>query len=206
MTRILLLGARRPDGPRCAARCADGALRGGGGRGGQPPGRWLFLAHVPFAFGLWYFCRRAGRVFFAAGRWPSPCLYVRKEACPACCAPPGCPLPCRLMFAAPARTSPVFQSANMSVGIAVLARAAQLAANVLGCGCDIEIIEKHHRGKQDAPSGTALQLARAVSEVIPRAFLFGTGACQRPPRAGNRHPFRAGRRYCGRARCAFLLR
>ena len=52
---------------------------------------------------------------------------------------------------------PVFQSANMSVGIAVLARAAQLAANVLGCGCDIEIIEKPHRGKQDAPSGTALQ-------------------------------------------------
>ncbi|MFR9216325.1 MAG: 4-hydroxy-tetrahydrodipicolinate reductase [Ruthenibacterium sp.] len=75
---------------------------------------------------------------------------------------------------------PVFQSTNMSVGIAVLARAARLAAEALGCWCDIEIIEKHHKGKQDAPSGTALQLARAVSEVSPRAFLFGRGPASGP--------------------------
>ena len=76
---------------------------------------------------------------------------------------------------------PVFQSANMSLGVAVLARAARLAAKLLPPGCDIEIIEKHHRGKRDAPSGTALQLAHAVGGAFPpAALLFGRGPASGP--------------------------
>lgn len=60
----------------------------------------------------------------------------------------------------------VFHSANMSVGIALLADLAKQAAAVMG-GADIEIIEAHHNRKVDAPSGTALLLANAVKEARP---------------------------------------
>lgn len=60
---------------------------------------------------------------------------------------------------------PVFQSANMSLGIALLRALAKKAAALLGDGFDIEIIEKHHNKKLDAPSGTALMLADAINSV-----------------------------------------
>jgi len=59
---------------------------------------------------------------------------------------------------------PVFRSANMSLGINLLAELVKRAASVLVGGYDIEIIEKHHAKKLDAPSGTALILADAASE------------------------------------------
>lgn len=58
---------------------------------------------------------------------------------------------------------PVFMSANMSIGVSLLIELAQKAASLLGEGYDIEIIEKHHNQKLDAPSGTALMIAEAVS-------------------------------------------
>ena len=61
-----------------------------------------------------------------------------------------------------AKTVPVFRSANMSVGIYVLRILARQAAKLLP-DFDIEIIEKHHNQKIDAPSGTALMLYDAVS-------------------------------------------
>lgn len=57
---------------------------------------------------------------------------------------------------------PVFRSANMSVGVYVLKTLAAQAAKMLP-GFDIEIIEKHHNQKADAPSGTALALYEAVA-------------------------------------------
>ena len=60
---------------------------------------------------------------------------------------------------------PVFYSGNMSLGINVLIELAKMAARVLSDSFDIEIIEKHHNQKIDAPSGTALMIADAVSEV-----------------------------------------
>ena len=60
-----------------------------------------------------------------------------------------------------AKTIPIFQSYNMSVGVALLARLVKQAAAIFG-GCDVEIIEAHHNRKADAPSGTALLLAEAV--------------------------------------------
>lgn len=62
---------------------------------------------------------------------------------------------------------PVFFSANMSIGISLLTDLAKKAAKVLGGSFDIEIVEMHHNQKVDAPSGTALMLADAISEELP---------------------------------------
>lgn len=57
----------------------------------------------------------------------------------------------------------VFQATNFSIGVALLADLTARAAAVLGLEADIEIVEAHHRHKRDAPSGTALTLARAAA-------------------------------------------
>ena len=62
---------------------------------------------------------------------------------------------------------PIFYSRNMSLGINLLIELSKKAAQVLGKGFDIEIIEKHHNQKIDAPSGTALMLADEISTVLP---------------------------------------
>ncbi len=61
---------------------------------------------------------------------------------------------------------PVFFTFNMSLGVNLLCSLAKKAANILGEGFDIEIIEKHHNQKIDAPSGTAIMLANAVNSVF----------------------------------------
>ncbi len=72
-----------------------------------------------------------------------------------------------------AETIPVFYSANMSMGVALLCRMATLAAKTLP-SADIEIVETHHNRKLDAPSGTALMIANAVKSVRENARLvFG---------------------------------
>ena len=60
---------------------------------------------------------------------------------------------------------PVFFTANMSLGINLLSSLIKKASAVLGDDFDVEIIEKHHNQKLDAPSGTALMLADAVNSV-----------------------------------------
>ena len=59
---------------------------------------------------------------------------------------------------------PVVWAPNMSLGVNVLLDLVRRAAGVLGLGYDAEIVEMHHRHKKDAPSGTALGLARSVAE------------------------------------------
>jgi len=72
-----------------------------------------------------------------------------------------------------AKSVPVFLSANMSLGVALLADLAKKAAAVFP-DADIEIIEKHHNQKLDVPSGTALLLARRIREARPEAqFVIG---------------------------------
>ena len=74
---------------------------------------------------------------------------------------------------AAAKAVPVFLSANMSLGVALLADLAKKAAAVFP-EADIEIIEKHHNQKLDVPSGTALLLARRIKEARPEAqFVIG---------------------------------
>jgi 4-hydroxy-tetrahydrodipicolinate reductase len=58
----------------------------------------------------------------------------------------------------------VFHSGNFSIGINLLVNLARQAARTLGVDFDIEIVEKHHNKKLDAPSGTALMIANAVAD------------------------------------------
>lgn len=60
---------------------------------------------------------------------------------------------------------PLFYSRNMSLGVNLLIELAKKAEAVLGNGYDVEIIERHHNQKIDAPSGTALMIADAVNQV-----------------------------------------
>jgi len=62
---------------------------------------------------------------------------------------------------------PVFRSGNMSLGINLMTNLLKKVASVLGDGYDVEILERHHRNKVDAPSGTAIMLANAVNEGLP---------------------------------------
>lgn len=64
-----------------------------------------------------------------------------------------------------AERAPVLHAPNMSVGVAAARAAAALLARALGDGFDAELVELHHGAKRDAPSGTALALARAVAEA-----------------------------------------
>ena len=64
-----------------------------------------------------------------------------------------------------AKETAVLKSANMSLGINLLLKLLQDAAKVLGpAGYDIELVERHHNQKVDAPSGTAIALADSVNE------------------------------------------
>lgn len=66
-----------------------------------------------------------------------------------------------------AKHIPVFKSGNMSLGINVLMDLAKRAAAVFGTSYDIEVVEKHHRRKVDAPSGTALMIAQSAASALP---------------------------------------
>jgi 4-hydroxy-tetrahydrodipicolinate reductase len=65
---------------------------------------------------------------------------------------------------------PLLQSTNMSVGMNVLFALVGKAAQMLGPEYDIEIIEQHHRFKKDAPSGSALTLAKNIADATARDF------------------------------------
>jgi 4-hydroxy-tetrahydrodipicolinate reductase len=66
---------------------------------------------------------------------------------------------------------PLFKSANMSVGVNLISKLLKEAAVVLtDAGFDIEIVEKHHNKKVDAPSGTALALADVMNEALNHEY------------------------------------
>ena len=92
-----------------------------------------------------------------------------------------------------AESIPVFFSANMSLGVALLVELAKTAALAMP-EAEIEIIEKHHDRKIDAPSGTALMIANALVETKPGAFLnLGrSGQGKRAPEEIGIHAIRMG--------------
>lgn len=73
------------------------------------------------------------------------------------------------------KTVPLFRSGNMSLGINLLIDLVKKASVVLQNSFDIEIIEKHHNRKVDAPSGTAKMIADAIQEVITEDAQFNYG-------------------------------
>lgn len=76
---------------------------------------------------------------------------------------------------AAAKKIPVVQSGNYSLGVNLLLELVKNAAKVLDPEYDIEVVEMHHRHKKDAPSGTALMLARAAADGRGKSddFLYG---------------------------------
>lgn len=66
--------------------------------------------------------------------------------------------------------APVFFSANMSYGVHVFTELLKFVTPLLSSSFDIEIIEKHHNKKVDAPSGTAIKLLEAIQSVNPEYF------------------------------------
>lgn len=68
-------------------------------------------------------------------------------------------------------SAPVLRSANMSLGVNLLLKLVKDAARVLaGSGFDIEIVEKHHNQKMDAPSGTAIALADSINSAMGDSY------------------------------------
>ena len=74
-----------------------------------------------------------------------------------------------------AKSVAIFKTANLSLGVNVMQALCKAAAQILGDGFDVEIIEKHHNLKKDAPSGTALMLADTVNEAFDNQKRYVNG-------------------------------
>lgn len=71
------------------------------------------------------------------------------------------------------KTIPIFFSANMSIGVNLMINLAKKATSILSdSNFDIEIIEKHHNQKIDAPSGTALAIANSINETLNNQYFY----------------------------------
>jgi 4-hydroxy-tetrahydrodipicolinate reductase len=96
-----------------------------------------------------------------------------------------------------ARRAPVVWAPNFSTGVTVLTELVRVAAEVLA-GYDAEIVEAHHRHKRDAPSGTALALAKALAgarkQVLAERACYGREGHvgERPAGEIGIHAVRAG--------------
>lgn len=92
-----------------------------------------------------------------------------------------------------AKTIPLFFAANYSLGVALLAELAKKTAAAFP-NAEIEIVEKHHDRKIDAPSGTALALAEAIIGVRPECTVHAgrAGICKREPNEIGIHSIRLG--------------
>lgn len=105
---------------------------------------------------------------------PEICAFVRKTGIPCVVASTGHTESEIAMLNSLSNEYAVFYSRNMSLGINLLIDLCRSAYNALGGDCDIEIIEKHHRNKLDAPSGTALMIAEGIAELMPEGTEFVT--------------------------------
>ena len=107
------------------------------------------------------------------------CAFVRKTGTAAVIASTGHTESEMAMMKDLAKEYTVFFSRNMSLGINLLIDLCRNAVTALGGDCDIEIIEKHHRNKLDAPSGTALMIAEGIAELMDEGTEFVTERASR---------------------------
>ena len=91
--------------------------------------------------------------------------YVKEKNIPAVLATTGYSAEATAKIREAAKTSPLFFTFNMSLGVNLLVSLSKRAAEVLGDAFDVEIVEKHHNQKLDVPSGTAILLADAIKTV-----------------------------------------
>lgn len=107
--------------------------------------------------------------------------YCRRANTPAILATTGFSAEQKEEFTEAAKEVPIFFSANMSLGINLLISLAKQAAKLLEGNFDIEIVERHHNKKIDAPSGTALAIADAIDETLsyPAEYVFDRHSVRR---------------------------
>lgn len=86
---------------------------------------------------------------------------------------------------AAARKTAIFRTANFSLGVNLLKSLVKRAAEVLGEDFDIEIVEKHHNKKADAPSGTALMLAESANSAFGNKKQYVCGRSGNCGKRGN---------------------
>lgn len=110
---------------------------------------------------------------------PEICNFVRRTGIPCVVAATGHTESELAMLKELSETHAVFYSRNMSLGINVIINLCRSAYIALDGDCDVEIIEKHHRNKLDAPSGTALMIAERISELMPENTEFVTDRASR---------------------------
>jgi len=124
---------------------------------------------------------------------PSVVSYAVEKRLPLVIATTGLTAETEAQIEQAAQIIPVFRSANFSLGVYALGKVMCLAAELLQ-DADVEIVETHHRRKQDAPSGTALTLAKMLQRVKAESSLtFGReGKCPRNPGEIGIHAVRGG--------------
>lgn len=107
--------------------------------------------------------------------------YCKRTKTPVILATTGYSAGQKAEFAEAAKEIPIFFSANMSLGINLLINLAKQAAKLLEGSFDIEIVERHHNKKLDAPSGTALAIADAIDETLsyPAEYVFDRHSVRR---------------------------
>ncbi|MDD2216833.1 MAG: 4-hydroxy-tetrahydrodipicolinate reductase [Eubacteriales bacterium] len=103
----------------------------------------------------------------------SICNYAKGRGCAVVIATTGHGKEEKEMIAELSKSVPVVMSANFSIGVAVVKQVLEKISPILKNDFDIEIVEKHHRRKLDAPSGTALALAAAVDKEKEYEWIFG---------------------------------
>lgn len=107
--------------------------------------------------------------------------YCKKRKLPVILATTGYTEEQKAEFKAASNEIPVFFSANMSLGINLLIDLAKKATKLLEGNFDIEIVERHHNQKIDAPSGTALAIADAIDETLsyPAEYVYDRHSVRR---------------------------
>ena len=98
-----------------------------------------------------------------------------KNGCPVVLASTGYSADDSALIDETAKKIAVFKTGNFSLGINLLVKLVKKAAETLGEGFDIEIVEKHHSQKVDAPSGTALMLAESANSAFDGGKPFVNG-------------------------------
>ena len=122
--------------------------------------------------------------------------YCKKRKLPVILATTGYTDEQKKEFTEASKEIPVFFSANMSLGINLIIALAKKATKLLEGNFDIEIVERHHNQKIDAPSGTALAIADAIDETLsyPAEYVYDRHAVRRKRKPTERgiHAVRGG--------------
>ncbi len=128
---------------------------------------------------------------------PANLAFAREKSVPLVIATTGFNEEQKRQITKAAQSIPIFFTANMSLGVNLQIELCRQAAKFFGANADIEIVERHHNLKADAPSGTAMMLAEAINQEREDAMAFQFGRqgldAKRKPNEIGFHSIRGGR-------------